>query len=124
MLAIVPPIHAWPSARWQTSREISGVRRVFAGRVIICSVTLALLSDRTLKKGGCLGDVVSACFNVSSKIGSPPETVLAQAALDDLAPVAKRTEIRLRLDSRTQSRTSFRRTSHSQSVPQRWLGER
>src|SRR5437879_2707788 len=32
------------------------------------------------------------------------KAVLTQAALDDLAPVAKRTEIRLRLDGRTQSR--------------------
>src|SRR5260370_42264293 len=107
MLAIVPPIHALPSARWQTSREISGVRRVFAGRVIICSVTLTLLSDRTFKKGDCLCDVVSACFNVSSKIGSPPKTVFAQAALDDPAPVASGAEIRSGLDGWTEARRSL-----------------
>jgi hypothetical protein len=36
-----------------------------------------------------------------------PKTVLAQAALDDPAPIASRAEIRLRLDGRALGQTSF-----------------
>src|SRR5260370_41911938 len=45
-----------------------------------------------------------------------PKAVLAQAALDDPAPVANWTEIRLGLDSRTQGRTPLQQASHSLSL--------
>src|ERR1039457_605850 len=58
-------------ARSQTSRAISGVRRVSAGRSIRCSVCWIRSSGTTLRKGDCSSCTSNPWRSVPSNTGSP-----------------------------------------------------